>query len=55
MCENVGQSTYVVGKWRNVLRTIASDVRAVKSSRLSELLLKLASDSTLSVILILLS
>lgn len=35
-CEKEGQITYVVGKWRNVTRTVSSDVRAVKSSRLSE-------------------
>lgn len=29
-------TTYVVGKWRNVKRTVSSDVGAVKSSRLSE-------------------
>ena len=35
-CAKVGQSTYVVGKWLKVTRTVSSDVRAVKSSRLSE-------------------
>jgi hypothetical protein len=35
-CEKEGQNTYVVGKRRNVTLTVSSDVRAVKSSRLSE-------------------